>query len=92
MAEIESYIEDVNMSNADNGVIISYCERTKRKGKGTYDGGYEYNRRQEVFDFDNDEEESEEFKEAFDRYKELFLQARKDANIMKGGGEYAIKG
>lgn len=83
MAEKDRYIEDVNMANADNGVIISYCDRTKRKGKGTYDMGYDYNRRTEVFDFDDDDEESEEFMKAFDRFKELFIQARKDRNIKK---------
>jgi hypothetical protein len=78
MAEKDSYIEDVSMQNADNGVIIRYCERIKRKGKGTYDGGYDYNSRSEVFDFDDDDEESEEFSKAFDRFKELFMQARAD--------------
>lgn len=81
MADEKSYIEDVNMSNADNGVIISYCERTPRKGKGVYDGCMDYNRRQEVFDFDDDE--SEEFNQAFDRYKELFLKARADRSKKK---------
>lgn len=84
MAEaLDSYIEDVSMSSADNGVIISYCERKKMSGKGTYDAGYDYNRRQEVFDFDEDEEEGEEFKKAFDRYKELFTQSIKDKKKRK---------
>lgn len=82
--EQDSYIEDVNMQNADNGVIISFCERIKRKGKGTYDGGYDYNRRQEVFDFDDDDEESEEFAKAFERFKELFMQARADRKTKPG--------
>lgn len=67
------------MENADNGVMICYTERCKRPGKGTYDGGYDYNPRKEVYDFDDDDdEENEEFQKAFDRYKELFMQARKD--------------
>lgn len=75
----DSYIEDVSMRNADNGVTISWCDRTKRKGKGTYDGGYDYNSHSEVYDFDDDDKESEEFTKAFDRFKELFVQARMDA-------------
>lgn len=74
--EQDTYIEDVNMANADNGVIISYCERTKRKGKGTFDGGYDYNYRKEVFDVDDEDEEKTEFNKAFDRFKELFMEAR----------------
>jgi hypothetical protein len=85
MADKDSYIEDVNMRNADNGVIINYTERCKRKGKGTYDGGYDYNSRSEVFDFDDDDEESEEFSKAFDRYKELFMQARSDRKVKPSG-------
>jgi hypothetical protein len=71
----DSYIEDVNMSNADNGVIISYCERTKSAGKGSYDC-YDYNRRQEVFDVDDNDEDDGEMAKAFDRYKELFMEER----------------
>lgn len=78
MAEKDSYIENVNMRNADNGVIINYTTRTKMKGKGTHDGGYSYDDCTEVFDFDDDDEESEEFEKAFDRFKELFMQARSD--------------
>lgn len=73
----DSYIESVNMDNADNGVIISYCERTKLKGKGTYDGGYDCQYRKEVFDVDDDDKENEEMEKAFTRYKELFMEARK---------------
>lgn len=72
-----SKIEDVSMSNADNGVIISYCERTPRPAsKGTYDMCMDYNRRQEVYDFDDETDETE----AFDRYRELFIRARADRN------------
>ena len=69
-----SYIEDVSISNADNGVIVRYCERTKSEGKGCYDS-YDYKRREEVFNT-MDEDGDEGFEEAFNRFKELFMQAR----------------
>lgn len=82
MPKPAQYIEDVNMRNASNGVIISYCVRIKNT-KSTYDD-YSYNRKEEVFDFDDDEG-SAEFQEAFDRYKELFIMARNDEKLVKGG-------
>ncbi len=68
-----SYIEDVTMDNADNGVTVSYCERKKNPtSKGcTYDS-YDYNRRKEVFSEDGEGG----IDAGFDRFKELFLKAR----------------
>lgn len=66
--EKESKICDVRMENADNGVIVSYTEKTPKKGGGTYDNmSYEYCK--EVFSEDDMES-------GFKRFKELFLQAR----------------
>lgn len=73
-AEKDAQIEGVSMDNAENGVIISYSTKTKAPGKGTYDG-YTHNYCKEVFDFDDDE--GEDFDKAFNRFKELFKQARK---------------
>ncbi|HHT9135868.1 MAG TPA: hypothetical protein ACFYEK_01345 [Candidatus Wunengus sp. YC60] len=68
MAEKETKICDVNMSNADNGVIVSWNEKTPKSGGGTYDNAnYEYCK--EVFMEDK-------MDKAFDRFKELFLEAR----------------
>jgi hypothetical protein len=64
-------IDDVRMETADNGVIICYTQK-KKTGNGKYDN-YSYDYKKEVFDFD-DEEDS---KEAFDRFKELFLAMKK---------------
>jgi len=64
-------IDDVRMETADNGVIICYTQK-KKTGKGKYDN-YSYDYKKEVFDFD-DEEDS---KEAFDRFKELFMAMKK---------------
>ena len=67
----ETYVEDVTMDNASNGVTISYRKCTKKpasKGK-TYDS-MDYKYEKEVFTDDDN------LDEAFDRYKELFLEAR----------------
>lgn len=78
----DKMICDVRMENADNGVIINYTEKVKRATKGSYDD-YAYNYKREVYDFDDDE--GEDFQEAFDRFKELFAQARKDSKNKKPG-------
>lgn len=64
-------IDDVRMECADNGVIICYNEKRKT-GNGKYDN-YTYDYKKEVFDFD----EEEDSKEAFDRFKELFMAMKK---------------
>jgi hypothetical protein len=64
-------IDDVRMESADNGVIICYNEKRKT-GNGKYDN-YTYDYKKEVFDFD----EEEDSKEAFDRFKELFMAMKK---------------
>jgi hypothetical protein len=64
-------IDDVRMESADNGVIICYSEKRKT-GNGKYDN-YTYDYKKEVFDFD----EEEDSKEAFDRFKELFMAMKK---------------
>lgn len=64
-------IDDVRMESADNGVIICYTEKRKT-GNGKYDN-YTYDYKKEVFDFD----EEEDSQEAFDRFKTLFLAAKK---------------
>lgn len=71
----EAKISDVRMEPAKNGVIISYCEKTEKKGsKGTYDNcSYSYPK--EVYDFDSDETKDAKFDEAFNRFKELWKQA-----------------
>ena len=74
---MEVLICEVRMENADNGVIISWTEKTKKSTKGSYDD-YSYDYKKEVYDFDEDDDEGEEFNKAFDRFKELFLQAKKD--------------
>jgi hypothetical protein len=61
-------IDDVNMSAADNGVIIGWCEKTP-SGNGTYENPA-YNYRKEVFDDDEDKD----LEEAFIRFKELWMQ------------------
>jgi hypothetical protein len=71
----DSYIEDVSMDNADNGVMVCYTERTKSAGKGTYDC-HDYNRRKEVF-------AEEQMEDGFERFKELFMQARNHKNKKK---------
>jgi len=85
MPKPSQYIEDVNMRNASNGVIISYCIRVKN-AKSTYED-YSYNRKDEVFEFNDEDGESE----AWDRFKELFTQSRKDDKLMKGGDSPALK-
>lgn len=64
-------IDDVRMESADNGVIICYTEKRKT-GNGKYDN-YTYDYKKEVFDFDYEEDSQE----AFDRFKTLFLAAKK---------------
>lgn len=74
----ETYVEDVTMDNASNGVIISYrkCIKKPASGKNTYDST-DYKYEKEVFDVDDeDESEDSELEKAFARYKELFMQAR----------------
>ena len=73
--EKKENICDVSMSNADNGVIINYTEKTKSANKGTYDN-YNYEYRKEVFAEDKIED-------AFKRYKELFLMAREHEKSKK---------
>lgn len=68
MAEKDEKICDVNMQNAENGVLVTYTEKTKGAGKGTYDN-YNYEYRKEVFS-------EKDMEKGFERFKELFLQAR----------------
>ena len=67
----DTYIEDVSMDNADNGVTVSYTERKKEKSKGTYEC-YDHNRRKEVFSEDGEGG----IDAGFDRFKVLFMEAR----------------
>ena len=70
---MEKRIDYLQISPADNGLIISYDETFKPSGskEKTYDMP-SYQNRKEVFDFDNDSEE--DFNKAMDRFKELFKQ------------------
>lgn len=68
---MEKEIENVSMRNAENGVVISYCECMEAPTKGTYDNKIrEY--KDEVFKFPS------EFDDAIKRFKELFLLAREE--------------
>lgn len=83
----KTYIENVSMENADNGVIISYRQCTIKDPKkgNTYDNT-ETKYPKEVYDVDDDDDsEDSELNKAFERYKELFLEARAYA---KSKGSY----
>ena len=63
-------IQSVSMSDAENGVIVNWDEKIEKPGKGMYDNSsYEY--KKEVFS-------DEDLDKAFARFKELFMEARKD--------------
>lgn len=64
-------IEYLNITPADNGLIISYEEYTPPQKKGTYDMPSCISRK-EVFDFDDPSEQNEGFEEAMKRFKQLF--------------------
>jgi hypothetical protein len=88
MEGIVKTIECPRIEPADNGVIICYDERiTHPAKKGETYRNTEYTSRKEVFDFDADEDQDEEFEKAFTRFKELWQQASKDKKVkdkMKG--------
>lgn len=63
-------IQSVSMSDAENGVIVSWDEKVEKPGKGMYDNcSYEY--KKEVFG-------DKDIDKAFERFKELFMKARED--------------
>ena len=74
----KTYVENVSMSNATNGVIIEYRECTvKDPKKGNTYENMDSQYKKEVYDVDDeDESEDSEFEKAFARYKELFKQER----------------
>lgn len=60
---------DLRMEPANNGVIISWCERHPAKnGKDTYSADYKYPK--EVFDFDGDND----LDAAFSKFKEIWMK------------------
>lgn len=79
-------IDYLQITPADNGLIISYDEYTPPSKKGTYDMPCCVSRK-EVFDFDDPSEQSEGFEEAMKRFKELFSiwasQKSKQGNPVK---------
>jgi len=71
---MEKRIEYLNITPADNGLIISYdeCYKPSKSEEKTYDMP-SYQQRKEVFDFDDASEMSEGFNEAMARFKELCI-------------------
>lgn len=72
MDKSKSSIDYLRMEPASNGFIISYSEKVKNgNGKSTYDN-CSYHDRKEVFDVDDDDEDS--INKAFDRFRELAMR------------------
>lgn len=80
----KSTIDYLNMSPADNGVVISWTEKTKSMGKGTFDN-CNYKEHKLVYDIEEDEGENEGkskgLDEAFKKYRELWERSYQE---MKG--------
>lgn len=75
----KSTIEYLRMEPADNGVIISWTERTPSNSKGTFENSM-YKDHKEVYDIDEDNEE-DDIEKAFSKFKELWMRSY---NEMKG--------
>lgn len=78
----KSTIDYLRMEPADNGVIITWTEKTKSPSKGTFDN-CTYKDHKLVYDMDSDEvdESKNGLEEAFAKYKELWMKSYKE---MKG--------
>ena len=75
----KSSIEYLRMDPADNGVIISWTEKTKKAktDKNTYDN-YSYKECKLVYDVDNKEKPEEGLNEAFSKFRELWERSYKE--------------
>jgi hypothetical protein len=72
----KTYVSDVSLSPAENGVILSWNERTETKKSGDEYSNCRHEYRKMVFDGDDDATDKKEsaFEKALPKFKELWSQ------------------